>query len=458
MARRTAWGKHTRSHSGRIRLSAAAGMGHSVDNHKTCVQASSKMVDVSKRDPFIGELTPAQMTLVMGHRAQARNLKIVEYLLTKLDACKVLDDFVDFQGELLQATLKAHADAGYVDQQERRSLAGKGMKEPGDWPLTLDPANATPADWEIERLVANRVIRQIQSVGDALAWRAYGYDRGAITVLASNQSPGRIVNKAGLNNELGLVLEAWEKRKCFALLHDLTSALRIADVTEFGLDGTRQIWEVKSSPNAKTAPQRRRMQEAIDAIEGRGPLPKIESSHPTFYLFRSSVPLRTDLADLRKLIERADQRGDWSGRVGRGRVVGVIDLLKWGQVPQLEARFTEFQGHLSRAMDRHMPGSLRRIKVGSADHTARRADTAPFGIYPLPALTRAQLICDYTVFDARLAIEPLAETLEKHGLEVEVPLPARGSHHSALKAMIHMHANGHRLTLHGAGLHNLLLE
>lgn len=413
---------------------------------------------MSKRDPFIGELTPEQMTLVMRHRAQARNLKIVEYLLSKLDACKVLDDFVDFQGELLQATLKAHADAGYIDQQERRSLTGKGMKEPSDWPLALDPATATPADWEIERLVANRVIRQIQAVGDTLAWRAYGYDRGAITVLASNQPPGRIVNKVGLHNELGLVLEAWEKRKCFALLHDLTSTLRIADVTEFGLDGTRQIWEVKSSPNAKTGPQRRRMQAAIEAIEGRGSLPKIEPSHPTFYLFRSSVPLRTDLPELRKLIERADTSGDWSGRVGRGRVAGIVNLIKFAEDPHYEQRFAQFQSHLLRAMGRHMAGSTHHLKVASPDHTARRADTAPFGVFPLPVATRAQLICDYVVFDTRLAIESLAEALGRQGLDIEVPLAARNGVHSALKSVIHMHANGRRLTLHAAGLHNLLLE
>jgi hypothetical protein len=413
---------------------------------------------MSKRDPFIGDLSPEQMIRVMRHPALARNLRIVTYLLTKLDACKVLDDYMDFQGELLQATLKAHADAGEIDRQESRSLVGKGIKGLTDWPLALDPANATPAEWEIERLVANRVLRQIRAVGDALAWRVYGYDRGAITVLASNQSPGRIVDKTGLHSELGVVLEAWQKRKCFALLHDLTSVLRIGDVTEFGLDGTRQILEVKSSTNAKTGRQRRRMQEAVDAINGRAPLPKIEPTHPTFYLFRSSVPLRTNLPELRKLMERADIKGEWTGRVGKGRVAGVINLIKTADDPDHELRFAEFQLHLARAMRRHMPDSIQHLRVASPDHTARRADTAPFGIFPLPVATRAQLICDYVVFDARLAVEQLAVALERQGLQVEVPLPQRSSQHSAWKAVLHIFGNGTRLTLHGAGLHNLLLE
>jgi hypothetical protein len=413
---------------------------------------------MTKRDPLLGDLSSEQLVDVMKHPAQFRNLQVVEYLLTQLDACSSLDEYFDFQGLLIEATLKVHRDAGEIDQQERRSLQGKGIKGLTDWPLAFDPATATPADWAIERIVAGRVLRQIRAVGDTLAWRAFGYDRGSITVLASNQSPGRITNKTGLNSELQLVFEAWKERKCFALLHDLTSVLRIGDVTEFALDGSRQIFEVKSSANAKTARQRRRMHEAIDAIEGRGPLPKIDRADPTFYLYRSAVPLRADFGELRKLIDRAACNGDWSGRVGPGRVAGVLNLLKLAEDSAHDVRLAEYHSNFGRAVAKHLHGTTQHVEAVSTDYTARRADLAPFGIFPLPVATRAQLICDYLVLNTRVAVEAVAQRLEKQGLRVDVPLPLRNSQHTGSKSVIHIYGDKARLTLHGHGLHSLLVE
>lgn len=431
---------------------------HEEDNQKSMPYCAATVGSMSKRDPLLGDLTTEQLVQVMKHPAQLRNLQVIEYLLRQLDACTSLDEYIDFQGLLVQATVKTHQDAGEIDQQERRSLQGKGIKGLTDWPLALDPATATPADWAIERIVASRVLRQIRAVGDTLAWRAFGYDRGSITVLASNQSPGRITNKTGLNSELRLVFEAWKERKCFALLHDLTSALRIGDVTEFGLDGSRHIFEVKSSPNAKTSRQRRRMQEAVDAIEGRGPLPKIDRSDPTFYLYRTAVPLRADFTELRTLIERASSIGDWSGRVGKGRVTGVLALLKLAEDPAHEVRLAQYRSHLGRALNKHLAGTVQHVKAVSTDYTARRADVAPFGIFPLPVETRAQLICDYLVLDTRMAIEAVAQCLEKHGLRVDVPLPMQNSQHAGNKSVIHIYGDKAHLTVHGHGLHNLLME
>jgi hypothetical protein len=119
----------------------------------------------------------------------------------------------------------------------------------------MDPNQ--PETWEIERDVNERLGPQHRCVGDALAWRVFGFQRKEIVALSQNAPPGPIAGKSGLQAELHAVAEARAEGK-FALLHDLTNCLRIGDITVFSADGT--TWntiEVKSNPNRTASKQRR---------------------------------------------------------------------------------------------------------------------------------------------------------------------------------------------------------
>lgn len=70
--------------------------------------------------------------------------------------------------------------------------------------------------------MAARVVRQLRDVGDGLAWRVHHFDRGLITALSDHDSPGPIVHKKGLGNEIGRVIECFRDNGHFALMHDLT--------------------------------------------------------------------------------------------------------------------------------------------------------------------------------------------------------------------------------------------
>ena len=90
--------------------------------------------------------------------------------------------------------------------------------------------------------------------------------------VSSNASPGPMAGKSGLPHELGAAVEL-RNRGNFGLLHDLTNCLRIGDITEFKQDGSKLLYEIKSSPTAKTGPQRRRMEAAVQAVMTGGDLP-----------------------------------------------------------------------------------------------------------------------------------------------------------------------------------------
>jgi hypothetical protein len=91
-------------------------------------------------------------------------------------------------------------------------------------------------------------------LGDALARRYYKYDRRAIIALSCNDSPGPMYGKKGLPYELGRVEEIWKSDGHFALMHDLTNCLRIADLSEIVSDGMTWLREIKAQATHRPTP------------------------------------------------------------------------------------------------------------------------------------------------------------------------------------------------------------
>ena len=100
--------------------------------------------------------------------------------------------------------------------------------------------------WQLELDICERVARQLRCVGDALAWRVFGFERQYITALARNQSPGMMAGKLGFAAERARVEQARREYGQFALMYALTNCLRIGDITAFTDEGPVQI-EVKTN-------------------------------------------------------------------------------------------------------------------------------------------------------------------------------------------------------------------
>lgn len=90
---------------------------------------------------------------------------------------------------------------------------------------------------------AVRVARQFRCVGDALAWRVFGFERRNIIALCQNAPSGVWAGKAGAPAELDAVEQAYRQDGQFAILHDMTNCLRIGDVAiarrRYGQPGAR---------------------------------------------------------------------------------------------------------------------------------------------------------------------------------------------------------------------------
>lgn len=259
---------------------------------------------------------------------------------------------------------------------------------------------------EIDLTVVERGLRQLRSVGDALAWKAFGYDRRIFIALSRNKSPGPMIGKHGLGYELGAVMDLWTNNEEFALLHDLTNCLRIADITHF----TRErpiLKEVKATRVRVPVKQMSRMQAAVDAINLGAP---IKGQKGESHLFRSAHQFKSHLPLLREILPRADNVGVACGRISRQWVLSCFstqsESLRKDPLAKLEKsrmiKSTAFaKAELMKARH-HLHG----VQLGNA---ASDPALAPIGIYPLDAEMCARLTCDYAIYESTLGLEQLAQ-------------------------------------------------
>ena len=180
------------------------------------------------------------------HRAAQETL--VE-LIRQLRACTDVDEGYEFQQALLAQVLAVEEDHHAFNRAVKRMANGKSPQAGAPEPQSgLDPSLSST--WQLELDICERVARQLRCVGDALAWRVFGFERQYITALARNQSPGMMAGKLGLAAERARVEQARREDGQFALMHDLTNCLRIGDITAFTDEGPVQI-EAENGCNAK---------------------------------------------------------------------------------------------------------------------------------------------------------------------------------------------------------------
>src|SRR5260370_42101253 len=116
-------------------------------------------------------------------------------------ACVTVKDVSDFRQERLAHGLEAENDRNAFSKAVKRLRRGKPPQpDAPELQSGLDPAR--PETWRLEHDVCERVARQYRCVGDALAWRVFGFQRRHIIALCQNEPAGVMAGKAGLAAEL----------------------------------------------------------------------------------------------------------------------------------------------------------------------------------------------------------------------------------------------------------------
>jgi hypothetical protein len=366
-------------------------------------------------DLLDGEFSPDEVLMHPRHQAVQQ---LLPDLITQLRACRNVEDGYEFQQELLARVLEAESDRNAFSTVIKRMRRGKQPQPGAPEPQSgLDPARRET--WQLEYVVCERVARQYRCVGDALAWRVFGFQRQHIIALCQNESPGVMAGKAGLAAERDRVERAYRDDGQFAILHDLTNCLRIGDITVFGNDGSMETLEIKSASGRRSPAQLRRIKTARDAVRRGGPLSNDDRGARLYDL---DVPFKTHLDLLRTGTERAAKEGIFAAKVGGGRALLVTDLYGcnaqgWTDDVYLDRLARQFGAARRRAglgLDREQ-----NVSAISLDSVSRDPKRVPFAAYPLHPVACARLIGDLATFTVETSGPILADTLREVGLDAE---------------------------------------
>jgi hypothetical protein len=404
-------------------------------------------------------LDPEQIDVVLTHPDQVAVCGRIYQMTTWLRDCETVDDLYALQTDLVSHLLTAQQRRSECTGAANRLLRNRAV---GDITPFPDGRNQDTAEaWLLEAYVFARLERQIRSVGDALAWALFEFDRRVILALSQNQSPGPMVGKKGLGWELGHVKQFREDTGQFALLHDITNCLRIADVTEFHSDGRLRFTEVKAGGRSRPT-QNRRADQAVAALNGNAPLP----GRPDTGLLRLKTKHATDLDRLSDLFRVAGAEGCRSLVLEGGRALRAMNMpVLLGSVDDEPMRAADLMRAERDSSLQHaqFAGSTRLVQASSFDKAARSAIQVPYAVYPLDPQVIANLVCDFVGFDTVVSVDALVQVFQERGYGADVVAPLAlgtetGAQMETDEPVLRVWNGTHTLTVRQQALSPLLYE
>ena len=337
----------------------------------------------SERNARLGSLPPADSAKVLGHERHQLNFALVGSLIARLQKLKTPTDFYEFQRELVGYVYGADEWRGQCANIELLIRAG----------IDADPGWLA-VDWRLERIVADRICRQLRCVGDGLAWKALNYERHLIVAMGSNRSNPNLIDKVGFGCELRVLKDAWENEGHFAILHDITNCLTVGDVTTCSLlhapwvkvdshQCNSERWVIAEVKNegglcktVRRGKQLKKMQMVVDAIVNSAPLIGDDGVARTF--FKSSKQLKTHLPELGRALATAWKMGHSIHRLQRHWVVsGRAPIQAWQSGVRLQALKAKEDKAI---IDAGLNTVRDRVLFSSADSLRLAPGCAPFSI------------------------------------------------------------------------------
>lgn len=387
---------------------------------------------------------PDEIDVLLGHPLQAEAKRLIAELVADLRSLSSPRDYYEFQKELAGHVYDAQQRQAEASRNEKRQRAGKPVGPPD------------AATWQLTVVLWDRIVRQLRAVGDALAWRLFNFDRRYILALSRNQVPSPIVGKDGLNAELGAVMEFWKTDRAFALLHDLTNCIRIADLTVFSEERPTLI-EVKKggAGGSRHRDQVKRAQAAVAVLNEGAPL---QGREETIALVVSDQQFKTDLHRLAKVLDAAATDSLASHTIGHQQVVTALSLtaqpkIGVGAVAQKseELKAKAFKKGGLNDVEHHLRGVR-------ADSIGLSPSLAPFTVFPFSPKMVAALTTDLTSFEYIVGWDRLGRAFDAQGFDVELLLDPASGRVPENVAVLHDRSEDRRITIHSGGLDQLLHE
>lgn len=284
--------------------------------------------------------------------------------------------------------------------------------------LAQDELNLRKRQVEIQRAL-NHVLL---ALGDCMAWRHLGANRGAISALGQGSRVGWLSSEEGWSSELAAIEQVWNEDGVVAILNDATTCLRLGDVTCV-FENRVEVREVKAGkPADSSSPQMQRLRQAVELINNG----RVVFEGKDRAIVRSRALYRTLTRDLAPLLVEARANGRAVRKLSSTHLVVASDFLH-----PVQADLGPFElddalaaaGWASTDVVLYWGTSLRRMR----DRHETFPSLAPVALLPLPVNDVVDLLIGRMDFTTWINVSAVARYLGGRGLAARaVPVEEAG--------------------------------
>lgn len=246
-----------------------------------------------------------------------------------------------------------------------------------------------------------------REIADGIAWRTLGFNRALLYYLVSRPSPGPI-SLEGIESELLEWSRIYDSREGISILNDITSFLRVGDVTNLKNDGTLEFVEIKTKRprgGARFSRQKERLQQTVELFSCGKATFKEES------LAIDEFDIKPDnyLNNVLNLINDAMRVGVAITSIGEHLLVYCLDL----RTGSMEKAKTILDPVIDRTMERWDGDII--IPLRSLEKFKYGRTYAPYSIFPFPNDICVSLMAGALLLTTFLNLSKVMEYFEGRG-------------------------------------------
>jgi len=260
---------------------------------------------------------------------------------------------------------------------------------------------------EIGVAIAKHLILILKQIADSIVWRALGYDRVLIQLLAEHHSTGYLDDT--VFSDFATAQQIVEQEGAIVIINDLTTILRHGDLTVIGKN-QMSVLEIKygkaSANNCRAIRQRKNLNELINFLN-KGV--RIVENRRDF-IFMVDVPPKTYESIAAEVINQARQHGYYHAMVSDCLAIEAIWLKNQkGEYPQ----------------KRPFNGVEHIMRSHNLDVFKPKSRIAPYGIYRFDNQSCFDLISGNILLATTLNFDNLQKRYKLFGLSLELPQPSQ---------------------------------
>lgn len=351
----------------------------------------------------------------------------IEQLIREVRLCKSLENFYRAQqhlGEHIERTaelIRATNERIGKDKARLRKLHQKNFYETRAEAAAL---NVAIEKAKLEHDAYYLLAREYRMVGDALAWKVYGFQTLPIYAYGLNSCPGINASsrQAGDEAEKEEIEKLWSEEGAFALRHDYTNCLRVGDLSVL-YPGSHilEILEVKVEGREVGRSQKEMGRRAVDLTErGKATMPNGRLLIGRNYAVEPpDAVIQTNLTLLTQAISQA--RENTIGRAANQYLaITVVDNTNPAKRTRDEV-LKEWEelagGFIPPDIWPLWPEDI--LQSSSYQKLTKPGFSAPYTIYPLPPDFAAGLVTGHLEVHYRLNTAAVVQAFRDAGFEAE---------------------------------------